>query len=268
MPTRRRKKIPACAVVLSAGQGRRLLPLTADQPKCLIRIGDRSLLEWQVDALLEAGIREIVVVSGYRSDLVDAVIRKRYARHRVRVEFNPFFDISDNLASCWIARDAMAADFLLLNGDIIFEAAVLKRVLASEPAPITLTVNLKDEYDDDDMKVKLDRGLVRRVSKTLAPQQTDCESIGMLYFRGKGPTLFRAAVENAMRHPTSLKLWYLSIIDALAADGVVRPCPVTGLGWAELDFPGDLESAKAVFGGIPGSGAAVKSGKRKVKSKK
>ncbi len=262
MPTRRRKKPPAHAIVLSAGQGRRLLPLTADRPKCLIRIGDRSLLEWQVDALLEAGIREVVVVSGYRSDLVEAVIQKRYQRQRVRVEFNPFFDISDNLASCWIARHVMGADFLLLNGDIIFEAAVLKRVLASASAPITLTVNLKDEYDDDDMKVKLSRGLVRRVSKTLAPQQTDCESIGMLYFRGKGPALFRAAVENAMRHPTSLKLWYLSIIDALAADGVVRPCPVTGLGWAELDFPGDLEAAKAAFGGI-----AV-SENLKVKSKK
>ncbi len=260
MRNRHRKKPPARAILLSAGQGRRLLPLTADRPKCLIRIGDRSLLEWQVDALLEAGIKEVVVVSGYRSDLVESVVKRRYADRRVRVEFNPFFDISDNLASCWIVREVMDTDFLLLNGDIIFEAAVLKRVLESDSAPITLTVNLKDEYDDDDMKVKLSRGLVRSVSKTLAPQQTDCESIGMLYFRGKGPALFRAAVENAMRHPTSLKLWYLSIIDALAADGMVKPCPVTGLGWAELDFPGDLEAAKATFGGI--------SVQLKVKSKK
>ena len=259
MPLRHRKKPPARAILLSAGQGRRLLPLTADQPKCLIRIGDRSLLEWQVDALIEAGIKEVVVISGYRSDLVEGVVMRRYGDRRVRVEFNPFFDISDNLASCWIARAAMDTDFLLLNGDIIFEAAVLKRVLESEAAPITLTVNLKDEYDDD-MKVKLSRGLVRSVSKTLAPQQTDCESIGLLYFRGKGPALFRAAVENAMRHPTSLKLWYLSIIDALAADGVVKPCPVTGLGWAELDFPADLEAAKATFGGIAGQ-LKVKSGK-------
>ena len=268
MPTRRRKKPPACAILLSAGQGRRLLPLTSDQPKCLIRIGDRSLLEWQVDALLEAGIKEVVVVSGYRSDLVEGVVEKRYGHRRVRVEFNPFFDISDNLASCWIAREVMSVDFLLLNGDIIFEAAVLKRVLESGPAPITLTVNVKDEYDDDDMKVKLSRGLVRRVSKTLAPQQTDCESIGMLYFRGQGPGLFRAAVENAMQHPTSLKLWYLSIIDALAADGVVKPCAVTGLGWAELDFPSDLDAAKVTFGGIQGSGITVESEKRKAKSKK
>ncbi|MBI1731820.1 MAG: phosphocholine cytidylyltransferase family protein [Gammaproteobacteria bacterium] len=235
--------------MLSAGQGRRLLPLTANRPKCLIRIGDRSVLEWQLDALLEADTREIVVVSGYRSDLVEALVARRYARRGVRVEFNPFFDITDNLASCWIARAAMDGDFLLLNGDIIFETAVLRRVLDSTAAPITLAVNIKDEYDDDDMKVKVTRGVVRRVSKTLAPQQTSGESIGMLYFRDSGVALFRAAVDSAIRHPPSLNLWYLSIIDALAADGIVRACPVTGLGWAELDFPSDLEIARATFGG-------------------
>lgn len=249
MTTRRRKKSPVRAILLSAGQGKRLLPLTSDRPKCLIKVGARTLLEWQVDALLETGVREIVIVSGYRSDLVEKLVQKRYARRPVRIEFNPFFDISDNLASCWIARGAMDGDFLLLNGDIIFDTAVLRRVLDSDPAPITLTVNFKDEYDDDDMKVQLQRGVVRRVSKTLAPQQTDCESIGMLYFRDRGPALFRDAIGNAIRHPASLKLWYLSIIDALAADGVVKPCPVTGLGWAELDFPSDLDVARATFGG-------------------
>lgn len=249
MTTRRRRKTRPRAILLSAGQGKRLLPLTADRPKCLIKVGARTLLEWQVDALLESGVREVVVVAGYRSDLVERVVSRRYARRPVRIEFNPFFDISDNLASCWIARAAMADDFLLLNGDIIFDTAVLHRVLESEPAPITLTVNFKDEYDDDDMKVKLSRGVVRRVSKTLAPQQTDCESIGMLYFRARGPALFREAVDSAIRHPASLKLWYLSIIDALAADGLVKPCPVTGLGWAELDFPSDLDVARATFGG-------------------
>jgi choline kinase len=249
MPNRRRKRPAPRAVLLSAGQGRRLLPLTANRPKCLIHIGDRSLLEWQLDGLLAAGVHNIVVVSGYRSDLVEALVKRRYAHRGVRVEFNPFFDISDNLASCWIARGAMDEDFLLLNGDIIFESELLQRVLESEPAPITLAVNVKDEYDDDDMKVRMSRGVVRAVSKTLAPQQTNAESIGMLYFRDKGPALFRAAVDNAIRHPPSLKLWYLSIIDALAADGIVHACIVTGLGWAELDFPSDLDLARATFGG-------------------
>ncbi|MBI2969504.1 MAG: phosphocholine cytidylyltransferase family protein, partial [Gammaproteobacteria bacterium] len=220
------------AILLSAGQGRRLLPLTESRPKCLLEVAGKSIMEWQVDALLSAGIDEIVVVTGYRTDLVEAVLAQRYAGMPVRPAFNPFFDISDNLASCWMARDAMEGDFLLLNGDIVFEPPVLERVLGSPVAPITLTVNYKNAYDDDDMKVQLDESRVRHVSKTLAPQHVDCESIGMIYFRERGPRLFRGAIENALRHQTSLKLWYLSVIDALADEQLVSACSISGLRWA------------------------------------
>ena len=67
------------AIILSAGKGSRLLPLTADRPKCLIELSGRSLLEWQLDALAEAGLREVVVVTGFRDDLVDAVAARRPA---------------------------------------------------------------------------------------------------------------------------------------------------------------------------------------------
>src|SRR3546814_13695328 len=75
------------AVILSAGKGSRLLPLTADKPKCLIEINGRSLLEWQLDALAASGIRDIVVVTGFRDHLVDAVAMRRKG---VRTLFTPF----------------------------------------------------------------------------------------------------------------------------------------------------------------------------------
>ena len=75
------------AVILSAGKGSRLLPLTAERPKCLIELNGRSLLEWQLDALREAGVAEVVVVTGFRDDLVDAVAARREG---VRTLFNPF----------------------------------------------------------------------------------------------------------------------------------------------------------------------------------
>ncbi|MGH8247986.1 MAG: sugar phosphate nucleotidyltransferase [Gammaproteobacteria bacterium] len=243
----RKHRPPTRAVLLSAGQGRRLLPLTESRPKCLLSVAGKSIMEWQIDALLGAGIEEVVVVTGYRTDLVEERLRQRYPGLPVRAEFNPFFDISDNLASCWMARAAMDRDFLLLNGDILFEPPVLEQVLASPASPITLTVNYKSAYDDDDMKVQLDGALVRHVSKSLAPPQVDCESIGMIYFREHGPRLFRCAIENALRHPTSLRLWYLSVINTLAADRLVSACSISGLRWAEIDFPADLKSAESLF---------------------
>jgi choline kinase len=237
----------ARAIILAAGQGRRLLPLTAEKPKCLLQIAGKSLLEWQIDSLLDARVAQVVIVTGFRADAVDAVIADRYGGRPVQALFNPFFEVADNLASCWLARAFMSDDFLLVNGDTVFEPALLQRVLASPIAPITLTIDRKETYDDDDMKVQLDNGFVRHVSKTLAHEQVHAESIGMLYFREDGPRLFSDALESSMRHPTSLRLWYLSMIDALAARGCVRACAIAGLRWAEIDFPGDLARAATLF---------------------
>ena len=95
----------------------------------------------------------------------------------------------------------MDRDFLLLNGDTLFDGAVLAQMLNSDPAPITLGVDYKSTYDADDMKVQLDeKGWVKHVSKTLSADQTDAESIGLIFFRDHGPQLFRSAVEEALRH--------------------------------------------------------------------
>src|SRR5690606_1159359 len=183
------------------------------------------------DALLGAGIAHVSVVTGFHAGAVESLIAERYPAGNVGTVFNPFYEVADNLASCWMARGAMDTDFVLLNGDTVFEPAVIERVLASPAAPITLTVDHKSAYDDDDMKVQLDGTRVVHVSKTLAHDQVNAESIGLLYFRGQGPAIFRSAIDRALRHPTSLRLWYLSVVDALAGDGVVHACSVRGLRW-------------------------------------
>lgn len=237
------------AIILSAGQGRRLLPLTADCPKCLLPVAGKPVIEWQIDTLLTAGIEDITVVTGFRTAMVESLLQKRYASQaHVKVLFNPFFDISDNLASCWMARSEMNRDFLLLNGDTLFDSELLTTVLKSPSVPITLTVDHKPAYDADDMKVQLQAdGWVQHVSKTLSADQIDAESIGLVYFREQGPQLFRHAVEKALQDPTGLKSWYLSVIDALAADGLVKVCSIAGHQWCEIDISEDLKKADSQF---------------------
>lgn len=249
--TGNKEKSPIKAIILSAGQGRRLLPLTENIPKCLLPIGGRPIIEWQIDALLAAGIHDIAVVTGFKSSLVEALLQSYENRARINTIFNPFFEVADNLASCWIARSVMDRDFLLMNGDTIFDKALLMQVLNSASAPITLSVSHKPIYDADDMKVQLDkRGWVKHVSKSLSANQIDCESIGLIFFREHGPQLFRNAVEEALRDQEKLKFWYLSIIDALAAKQLVNTCFVSEHFSCEIDFAGDLEKAEALFSKI------------------
>lgn len=243
------------AIILSAGQGRRLLPLTERVPKCILPVRGRPLIGWQIDTLARCGIADVTVIVGFAAESVETTLLELYGPRRIRTLYNPFFASTDNLVSCWVARMEMQQDFLLLNGDTLFEAPVLERLLAAPEYPVTLAVSRKDRYDDDDMKVMRDGDRLVHVGKKLAPDSVDAESIGMMTFRGDGPRLFRDAIEVAIRTPEAQKQWYLSLIDTLARRGVVFTQPVSPQGWAEVDSPADLE--RAAMPGAPWLDAAL-----------
>ncbi len=240
------------AIILSAGQGSRLLPLTQDRPKCLLPIGPRTLIEWQVRAIEACGINDISVVIGFKSEMMEAELA-RLARPgtTLRPIFNPFYKVADNLGSCWLAREQMQGDFLLVNGDTLFETALLQKVLASPKANITVTVDRKPAYDEDDMKVRREDGQLKAIGKKLPLDTVNAESIGMLLFRDQGPALFRNAVEGFMRTPEGATVWYLQVIHALAQRERIDTALIEGLQWGEVDFPPDLEEVRQMIAAWP-----------------
>jgi choline kinase len=232
------------AVILSAGKGSRLLPLTADRPKCLIELSGRSLLDWQLDALQGEGVGEIVVVTGFRDHLVNETAARRTG---VRTLFNPFYHVADNLGSVWMARAEFDRDLLLLNGDTLVSRPLLRRVLDAEAGPIAVTVDEKAEYDADDMKVLRDGDRLLRIGKALEPGGYNAESIGLIAFRGDGSATFIGEVERMMRSSEGTRRWYLRAIDALARAGAdVRTVSIRGDEWQEVDFPEDVDKAEAL----------------------
>jgi choline kinase len=238
------------AIVLSAGQGKRLLPLTTTEPKCLLPVdGERCVLELQLRAIARCGIERATIMVGFGADRVEHFI----ATHRipglsVEAIFNPFYATTDNLITCWLAQHVMTEDFLLLNGDTLFEDEVLRSVLDSPRAPITVTINHKSSYDADDMKVTVDPdGRLRAIGKKLALDEVNGESIGMLLYRDGGVKAWRDAMKRTVRRPDALNAWYLSVVNELAQDMVVRTQAITGLWWQEIDAPDDLKAAQAGF---------------------
>ena len=232
------------AVILSAGKGSRLLPLTENQPKCLIDFNGRTLLEWQLDALRAGGVTDVTVVTGFRSDLVDAVIAAR-GDAGVGTLFNPFYHVAENVGSVWMARERMAEDFLILNGDTLIAPEIVARVVQAD-APITVTIDEKPAYDEDDMKVVRSGDRLVRIGKMLEGQVPDAESIGFLAFRGQGARTFVETVDRIMHDPIAVTSWYLKVIDRIAPSGIVSTRAITGMDWAEVDYPADLDAARAL----------------------
>jgi choline kinase len=234
-------------LILGAGQGKRLLPLTEDVPKALLDIHGRTLLERQIDAFVACGIREFVVITGYGCDLMADMLRQIESRNpgtEMRTVFNPFFAVADNLASCWMARGEMTGDFIQVNGDNLFRAAMIEDLLASREAPVTVAINRKDKYDNDDMKVMLDEDRLTEIGKTLPLEAVNAEAVGIYYFRGEGGALYSDVLDRAMREPSGLRQWFPSAVGTLAKLTEVRACAVNGHEWCEVDFPVDLQHAR------------------------
>ena len=232
------------AIILSAGQGSRLGHLVDDRPKCLIAFNGRSLLDRQLDTVAHNGVTEAVVVTGFHDDLIERAVAARSGGPTVRTVFDPFYKVADNTGSLYMARDELAGDCLVWNGDTLVSDALMRRVVDNGRSGICVTIDRKDSYDADDMKVVEAGGRLKAIGKRLS-DGVNAESIGLVAFRAGGAEQFRDAVERAMRTPEGATVWYLRVIHQLAqSGGEVWTLDIEGEEWGEVDFPADLERAR------------------------
>ena len=193
------------------------------------------------------GIDPGAIGKGFAADIIDDIVA-RQTFVPTRTLYNPFFAQCDNLGTCWVAKPEMHGEFVIINGDTLFEAAILRRLLSTDVgAAVTLVTDSKASYDDDDMKVVVSDGRLRRVGKQLGSAAVNGESIGMMAFRREGPARFAAQLDYMMRHGTGLKQWYLAAVDQLADQALVATCAIDGLSWCEIDDSADLARAATVI---------------------
>jgi L-glutamine-phosphate cytidylyltransferase len=233
-------------IILAAGQGKRLLPLTADIPKALLDIGGKTLVHRQIEAFAACGLTEFTVVTGYAASQMEKSLAGLAETLGVEIEpvFNPFYAVADNLASCWMVRHRMVGDFIQVNGDNVFRPDLVKRLLQPAEADVAVAINVKDAYDADDMKVMRDGPRLTEIGKTLPLDTVDGEAIGFYVFRGTGSTAYVAELERAMRDPSGLRHWFPSAIGSLAKKIEIGTIEMTGVEWCEVDFPVDLQGAR------------------------
>ena len=235
-------------LILAAGTGSRLMPLTRNTPKSLIDLGEgQTLLETQLEAIKTTGINEIVLLTGYKSEQIESKIES-YPEFKFQVVYNPFFDTSNNLVSAWLSKPYLEDDFVLINGDDIFRPRVLQDLMDAE-GEIVMVVSHKTRYDDDDMKVKLTANHVQKVSKDLDPNDTDGESIGMIKFDNRGRELFFSELQKMVKVKENLKTYYLQALQNLMDHGSTITYVTCGSEeWAEIDFHPDLLSVQQQLG--------------------
>jgi len=229
-------------VILVAGVGSRLRPLTDDRPKALVDVGGETMLGRAVRLLLAHGVGELVLATGYREDAVRAAM----AGCPVPVHYcrNDAFDRTQNSVSLWLCRHAVAGrPFFKLDGDLLFRGEALARLDAA-PAGVAAAVDFRPGLGAEEMKVIARDGRVEAFGKHLDPARSSGESIGIERVSGVAVSrLFHSLGAAVEAGETSL--YYEDVYDRLPAQGVdLWAVDVSDLGWCEVDTPEDLEGAR------------------------
>ena len=233
------------AIVLAAGVGHRLAPLTDRRPKCLLPVGGRSLLERMLEALAALPVSEAVIVVGHCQDQIRLLVGDRFGRLPVRYVENPEYT-RDSIRSLWACRSELEADSIVMDADVLFPTDILRRLVEC-PAPSTLLIDRGFTDTGEEVKVYARAGRVLAIGKkVLDPPPHDTVGEGVGFFKcaaAHGPVLCEC-MEEVLRDQTRYHE-YEDAIDLLLRRVPVGWVDVGGLPWTEIDFVEDLRRAEA-----------------------
>ena len=248
------------AIILAAGEGKRSKPLTNNRPKCLLELGNKSILDWQIDTMHLCGISDIVVVKGY---CAEKIIRKD-----VRYYINDNFKTTNMVMTLWCAEPELEGEIIVSYGDIVYNEKVLRQLLSSShDISVVVDRNWQQYWQarfEDPLKdaeaLKMDADKRIKVIGQKANKMPDIEAgyIGLIKFRKEGIRIFKESFLNAKNITKkgefpwgisrSFETAYMTdMLQGLINEGHnVYGVSVNG-GWLEIDSPRDYELAKELF---------------------
>ncbi|MEC7641582.1 MAG: phosphocholine cytidylyltransferase family protein [Nitrospinota bacterium] len=245
------------AIILAAGEGSRLRPLTDSTPKCLVELAGKPLLDWQTHALRQCGIHNIIVVRGYLARKID--------RPDLRFYDNRDYATTNMVASLWCAAREFTEDIVVCYADIIFNNDILEPLVKS-PSEISVVVDLdweaywKERFDDplaDAESLKMDsHGKITSIGqKTQTLAEIEGQYIGLMKFTTAGLEKINASYQQAVATSVQggqawgqsrpvAKAYMTDLLQGLILEGALLQAVKVSGGWLEIDSLADYTLAK------------------------
>ena len=226
---------------------KRLRPLTDACPKCLLKIGERTLLQRTVDAMIAAGINELVVVTGYRAEMIRDFLTTQYPSLNIHFIHNGDYEHNNNIFSLWMTRPYTdGKDFLLSDSDILFDPALIRAVLTAEGNALALN---RHECGEEEIKVIVDAdNRIMELSKTCSIEKAIGESVGFEKMTATYSTALFKELEQMIEHEGLIDVFYERAFERLIPQGhTFRIVDTTQFFSIELDTPEDFENAKQLI---------------------
>lgn len=230
------------ALILAAGFGSRLAPITNNLPKSLVPVNGKPILMKQIDNLYENGITDITIISGYKAEILEKSVRAKYPD--INIIESVDYATTNNMYSAYLGRTAVSGgDFLMMNADVFYDASVVKALLDfKNPDAIVVDIG---RYIEESMKVVENEGKLVEISKQITPERALGSSIDVYKFSaGGGKAFFDKCAEYI--NGGDLKKWSEVALNDILPLCNFKACPLAGR-WLEIDNHEDLAAAEELF---------------------
>ena len=232
---------------MAAGMAKRLRPLTDTKPKCLLEVGGKTLLQRTVEAMISAGVKEFVVVTGYRAEMIREHISLLFPQFSFRFLDNVDYEHNNNIFSLWMSiQELHGQEGLLMVSDILCDPEAVRRVARQDCAALAMQ---KHELGEEEMKIVVDEaGRIKEISKTCSISEAVGESVGI----EKMPPAYTEALYQELRQMILeeglIDIFYERAFERLIPQGhTFKVVDTTDLFSYELDTPEDFARASAAM---------------------
>lgn len=231
------------ALILAAGLGTRLAPITNDRPKSLVPVNGQPILMKQIDNLHRNGIFDITIVSGYKAKVIEKTVHAEYPEITIIESIN--YATTNNMYSAYLACNTFGDHaFLMMNADVFFDASVITTLLKSD-APNAIVTDI-GTYLEESMKVCEKNGKLVKISKAIHPEEALGASIDVYKFSKEGGNAFFAKCKEYIEEKKELKMWSEVALNDILSEVEFKACPLDGR-WLEIDNHDDLAAAEKLF---------------------
>jgi len=233
------------SVILAAGLGSRLRPITNDVPKCMVPVNGIRIIDKQIDNLLQSGIKDICVVSGYKAEVLNAHLKANYPI--VKIIPNVRYAETNNMYSLFLAREFVKnEEFLLMNSDVYFDKNIIAGLLEGEDA--SKIACDRSQYLEESMKITLNGGRINHISKKISENEHYAVSIDVYRISAKdGTVLFDEIIDTIITRRDE-NSWTEVALDNIFDKTNFKPYVINGR-WYEIDNHDDLAKAEDIFRG-------------------
>lgn len=226
---------------------KRLRPLTDEKPKCLLEVGGKTLLQRTVDAMISAGVKEFVVVTGYRENMIREFLTIHYSLCTIHYIDNPDYEHNNNIFSLWMAMQKLhGQEVLLMDSDILCDPEAVRRVARKTNPALAMQ---QHELGEEEMKIVVDEaGRITEISKTCSPADAIGESVGIEKMTPAYTEAIYQELRKMILDEGLIDIFYERAFERLIPQGhTFEVVDTTDLFSYELDTPEDLEKASAAL---------------------